>query len=462
MPVWLRFSVGIMFFLLASVTSLSAEELIARAHYVHQPSVEPVVGQKVVLQVDVLTTTWFASAPVFPDLQLANAVVIQPSGFAVNFNERINGVNYTGQRREYLIYPQQAGNIAAQDLRVVVSMAGEDGKAKPAEGLTVSVAPLAIQAITDDTGDKATLVASQVTLEEHFSTEYSAQPDQEPVLNIVAGNAIERRITVTAQDTLSMLIPPLSITADSGVRLYVHEPALRDATNRGESQATRVERISYYFEREGTSLLPAVSLRWWHPEQQVWYTQTLPAVKVMVSAAPFAGLSGVRSSSAWFLGLIASVFVVLLIVAGRSHFARTAMASLRDTMQQALRDYRASESYLFRQLAHSAKKADSSRFHALVYRWLDAYQHRAGRSGSHLTGRDRSLRGFAGDDAEIQQSIVDYQVAVYGKTGTIKDETRQINAAGEIVPALKRRRAMMLRAKHASAKSQPLPALNPD
>ena len=453
--------------LLFAVAKVDSQELKARAQFVNQQ--EPVVGQKVVLQVDLLTTSWFASAPVLPNLQWPNTVVIQPSGFAINFNETIKGVAYTGQRREYLIYPQQAGDISAKDIVLLVTIAGEDGKPMAAQEVTVAIDSLSVKSIAGSSdGARGDLVATKVSLQERYSVSGSRDSsnngkEQGDTLQITAGNAIERIITITAEDTLSMLIPPLTLEAVSGLRLYRHQPELKDAANRGESRATRTERVSYYFESSGSKTLPEVSLRWWHPEQQRWITETLASLNIDVKAAPVSfSASSLRSPALWFGALLGVVVIGLIFMLWRSSVLHRGFSRLNHYRQQRLLQYRNSEPYLFKQLVITAKQAGPRLFSRRLYQWLDRWQQRDVHGRSHQTralARLITLRGFAGDDKVTLNKVESFQrMACIGSP----DPQAAAQSIDDIVPALKQRRAIMRRVNNKAKQGQLLPALNPD
>jgi len=81
------------------------------------------VGQKARLFVEVLTNTWFAKAPQFPELRIPHAICLELSQFGVNFSERIEGEAYAAQRKEYVIYPQRLERYSVPSLTVKISYA---------------------------------------------------------------------------------------------------------------------------------------------------------------------------------------------------------------------------------------------------------------------------------------------------------------------------------------------------
>jgi hypothetical protein len=73
-----------------------------------QPATGAMVGGLVELQIDVLTDTWFTSAPTLPDLKLEGALVTPPDGQAQHLNQTLDGQAFNGMRYSYLITPNVA------------------------------------------------------------------------------------------------------------------------------------------------------------------------------------------------------------------------------------------------------------------------------------------------------------------------------------------------------------------
>ena len=102
-----------------------AEQPIARARVT--PDAVVTVGQPVTVEVEVLVPTFFSGAPRFPDLDVADALVIF-NDRGRNISERRSGRSWAGQSRSYTIYPQRAGTyeIPRIDVEVRYSAGGAD------------------------------------------------------------------------------------------------------------------------------------------------------------------------------------------------------------------------------------------------------------------------------------------------------------------------------------------------
>jgi len=83
--------------LLISTTTLAAEPDL-RIQASLQPAETAMVGSLVELHLDVLTDTWFTSAPTLPGLKLPGALVMPSDGHAEHLNQTLDGKPFNGIR----------------------------------------------------------------------------------------------------------------------------------------------------------------------------------------------------------------------------------------------------------------------------------------------------------------------------------------------------------------------------
>jgi hypothetical protein len=104
--------------LLAGCTALAqADDIILRV------AVKPPqawVGQRVTLEVEVLSNGGWAQIPTFGELRLPGAYVLPVQGQGTRLQENIDGADYTGQGYQLSVYPQRAGEIAIPAMPVEV------------------------------------------------------------------------------------------------------------------------------------------------------------------------------------------------------------------------------------------------------------------------------------------------------------------------------------------------------
>lgn len=263
---------------LCSLPLLASDDLIIRAQFINEDGYaseadeiyRPVVGERVTLAVDVLTNSWFSKAPRFSHLTIRDAVNLKAGAFATNFSERIDGVAYAVQRREYTIFPQREGQFVIEGVEVSVWTAGKEDntptkhtlRSKPLLLLVQPLPPFEINDEEEGSEPSATmthsLVASAVRLEQTFSSDLQQ-------LNV--GDVIERRIEVRASGTLGMLIPPLIWPDVSGFRQRSLSAVVDDKTNRGEFVGIRQEIRQYTLLADGDLTLPPIEFSWWDGQQ---------------------------------------------------------------------------------------------------------------------------------------------------------------------------------------------------
>lgn len=225
-----------------------------------------VIGQKRLLWVDIYTSTWFKKAPTVLPFKIEGAITMEPGGFGINFSERREGQQYAVQRREYLVFPQQAGDFVVPAISLKVIVADDSGRSLERE-LASTVLAFNVVSPPAASGTAPLLVASAVTLTESYS---------ELPLQVRVGDGVVRRISVEADDSLGMLIPPLVLPDLAGVRFYRRAPEVSDRVSRGEYRGLRIETHTYVFDRSGSVILPSLTLRWWNTDVGAWESSSLP------------------------------------------------------------------------------------------------------------------------------------------------------------------------------------------
>jgi hypothetical protein len=236
------------------------------------------VGQSLRVDVTVLVPNFFMSSPQFPLFDLPGAVVTMPGEGAVNVNETINGTTYAGIQKAYVIVPQREGSFVLPPARITFQYAAVPGQPSPGsvklppQGFTVLLPPGAKT-------PQGALPVARVTIQQQV--EGLAKP-------LHVGDAITRRVEISAEHTQSMMIPPPSFVAPAGVRVYRKDPTLTDATDQmGQFLGgRRVDVATYLFDRPGTYTLPAISQSWFDPRTNRTQLAEAPEIQVSVVASP--------------------------------------------------------------------------------------------------------------------------------------------------------------------------------
>ena len=247
-----------------------------RARVSLEPGAVVTVGQPLTVRVQVLVPSFFMGAPVFPELNVDDAITIFVDR-GTNFTEREGPLTWAGQTRSYTVYPQRAGSFEITEIAIEVSYRGDAGLVIA----TATAPPTRFEARIppEAAGLDYFIAAGDLTLEESFDV----RPD-----TIRVGEAFSRTLTVTVRDALSMVIPPFEADSIPGLAVYPAPPRVDDSE--GERGAaiigTRIESVSYVAQVEGDYVLPAVGLSWWDVAAERLREAGVPEVRFVVVANP--------------------------------------------------------------------------------------------------------------------------------------------------------------------------------
>jgi hypothetical protein len=230
------------------------------------------VGQAVPMNVEVIVPTWFTGAPKFPELEVPKAMTLSPEA-AVNFVVQSGGKTFSAQGRRYLIFPQAKGKYTVPSAKVEVTFALADGKPSPPKLLASPPAQFEAHMPPGAEGAKYFLTTDSLQIGQSF--------DRQPN-GLKIGDSVTRTVTMTAQNTVGISLPPLRFEAPEGVRLYPGMPKVTETAERGKIEATRVETATYVLEREGTYKLPGIKILWWDPQSKKMNKALLPAIEFKV------------------------------------------------------------------------------------------------------------------------------------------------------------------------------------
>jgi hypothetical protein len=328
-----------------------------------------VVGQKTTLRIDVLAPNYTTSPPELPGFQVRNAVT-RPLQ-SVNLSEQRDGTNYAGVRFEFAIYPQEPGAFAIADQKVKVKYAAEPPAVR--EEL-LSLPRVSFDAfIPDAAADLDPYVAAS-----RLRIEQSVQRSSE---QLKVGDSITRIVTIQADETPAMLLPPVTFPAVDGLAIYPAQPALQDKTE-GRTDAltaTRTDSATYILQRPGDYTLPAIDVRWWNAGEGRVETAHLDAVTMQVAANPAVQPAGASAPKArlnwtaivdliadqWLFALLATIVIAGLMRGGPG--AVRGIAAYRRRRRQA---YLQSEAFAFSRFRHALRHRDAKAAYFAMLDWL--------------------------------------------------------------------------------------------
>jgi hypothetical protein len=211
------------------------------------------VGTPVAVDVTVLVPTYMPEPPVWPDLQIADAITRLPARATHPVTRRVGAATWSGLVRRYEIIPQRPADFELAGAMVTATLADPEDNAPRA--VTVPLPAIAfstsVPAGAEDLDPFIAAAALSVT-----AAVDGLPPEPKP------GDAFTLTLSMTASGPPAMLLPPMSgrVATPAGLRAYPKQPELTDADGR----ATRRETTTYVIEQPGTFQLPALAVAWWN------------------------------------------------------------------------------------------------------------------------------------------------------------------------------------------------------
>jgi len=367
-------------------------------------------------------------------------------------NETIDGKDYSGQRYQWLLFPQRAGAFTLAPLPLQVSVKRfADGSSEQQQTLTTDA--LRFNAVSPPgTGDIPGLITTTA-----LSASQQWQPDSD---TLTLGDGIRRQISMRADGIASMAFAPLQHPALDGIGIYPGEPQLQDRVNRGTlDSGERIETVSYVPKHPGSYTLPDITLRWWDPEHQQLREQTLHGRTLSVSAAPapteavdqLGDQAGdqVNSRRALDLALLLALLstAAALLSWGWRRYGKPRWA------QRQLRRAR-SEAALFQRFVDAANSADPSATINALMHWLDRIEPA---QASNQTGHPARLEPFLsqfGDRSD--HDVVEQLLRALNKGNNAHWQTTTL------ISTMRRARQRWLQSSQQTQAARPsLPPMNP-
>jgi hypothetical protein len=271
------------------------------------------IGQRVVFHIDLQAKGEFSGSPRFVLPDVPGILLMQSEDHPMLSSMTVGDADYVIERFDFIVYAKEAGQVTIPPIKVGFGSIAAVGQPVTTQNGETDAIILQVSLPPD-----ATAAASMPIVSGHFEVTQSWQPRLPGAsATCKAGDAFRRTITLTAQDSLSMLLPPLTMPAIDGLKTYLAAPQLTDSSERGDAMATRIETVTYICASPGRSLIPAISYRWWNIGTGSWEKVVLPAVRLMVNAAGAAGSDTGADHHArprWLLpALVAAILLLTML-----------------------------------------------------------------------------------------------------------------------------------------------------
>jgi hypothetical protein len=341
-----------------NLPALAAEPIILRTTVTPE---DAWLSQKVTLHVDVLAKDGWAQIRKTGSAEVRGAYLLRLETQGTRLNETIDGDSYTGQRYEFMLFAQRAGEITVPPMPVDVEIRswGADGGIQVHRLITPVVEFVArtppggegIQGLISTSG----LTANQV---------WDPEPDTPQV-----GDAVKRTITMRAADVSGIAFAPMLHSEIEDLGIYPGEPTVEDNFARGALTGTRIETVTYVFERPGEFALPGIVLNWWDVRNSELRRIELPGLSLQVSgdvtavSVPADQTARQAITRLQWTALLASLLMAALALRFRGRLADHWAA-----WRKARSD---SEATYFRRVLRSLRSGDQETILRDTMRWLD-------------------------------------------------------------------------------------------
>jgi len=343
-------------FALVFIWSVSSDSVLAAEEIVLRTAVTPEeawVGQKVVMHVDVLAKDGWAQLRKVTDAEVDGAYLLRLESQGTRLSETIDGDSYTGQRYDFMLFAQRDGKVTIPPVPVDVEIKtwGADGSAR-IERMSLPLVEFVVRTPPGAEGIRGLISTSNLTASQSWDPETESP---------VVGDAIKRRVTLSADDVSGMAFAPTLHNETENLGIYPGEPTVEDKFARGELTGTRVETVTYVVERAGDFELPSVELSWWNIETEELQHIVLPGLTLQVIGGPTVA-SQPNERPTWSTLISLFVVVVAPLIFGRRLLARwTAWRRARNETEAAY----------FRRIRRSARSGDQNAVLSDTMRWLD-------------------------------------------------------------------------------------------
>jgi hypothetical protein len=258
-------------------------------------------GQELTLRLTVLVPTWLLKPVEFPSLELPNLRVRLTERSTTPLSRNIDGVQWSGVSRSYLLTPMVPGQFVIPPRELIVNYA-DPATTSPITASVMTEA-IAISGLLPDgaEGLDPFIAAKSLTLAQDLS---GGTADLKP------GDSVTRTITATIEGGSPLVLPPLQPEVFvAGVRPYPDEPVVTETDDRGTLSGTRVETVTLMAEGGGSGAVEGIELRWFNLESGEVETASIDGFEISVSGPP-ATASRTRE---WNLPLILGALAALAI-----------------------------------------------------------------------------------------------------------------------------------------------------
>jgi len=334
--------------ILFSAIAVAEERPIVRAEI----SPETVaVGETIELRVTVLVPTWFTRPPIYPNIELANAITRLPDDSSFSMRERVGNDSWSGIVRTYEISPLYGANykLSGQSISISYANPGSD--------------PITVDVEVPEVSFQGSVPAGAASLDTYIagrSLNLSLSVEGE-IDDLDVGDALVLSYTAELEGLPAIFLPPLAPPLlFEGVSVYADAPILEDGT-----VARRSEKLTMVFDAGGEFVVPDLKLDFWNTETESIESAGVDGLVISVTGPVAAPVASAETEPRWLLWI--SIIVGLSVLVGIIYvFGSVALARLRAIAEKR----RQSEPYAFGLLLTALKANNAEEAYRAMLRWL--------------------------------------------------------------------------------------------
>lgn len=339
---------------------------------------EVYVKQPVRVTISVHSSTWFADALDFGNLNVENSFII-PFTRTVSSIQYFNDKKYATLTFYYIVFPYAEGDIEIPALNIIASIPPEGDYKGQAVTIRTKARKIKVKPIPKSANQDNWLVADNAMVWEDWSKSLD---------NVKVGDVIERKVFVRAFGTLPSFIPDVELLPTDFASQYPKDPLYIDQRTDNEVIGKREQTILYLFESEGEFTIPAIEINWWNPWAKKLYSRKTKDISITVKPNPNLGiLSSIKDSLSIESDLVSSTIEddkndwtkylsirngILLIIGLLLSFSFVYIfIKILKYLLSIFKEYRNSEAFEFKKLRKCIRNKTNARL--AFYGWLNKF-----------------------------------------------------------------------------------------
>lgn len=338
------------------------------------------VGEPVQVSITVYTSTWFTSGIDPGNIKVNGAFTVYFRPVSVSILK--DGQTFPGVQLIYHVFPFDEKDILFPSLTLEVESPPEGDFKGVKHKMNTVERRIRVKPIPPGFDKSQWLVANNLSVNDQWVGSLK---------NVKVGDVLERRISRTAYNTVSELIPPVVWDSLPNVSLYPTRSSVENHKSPTSISASRVESMRYLFEKEGTVTVPEIVFNWYNPYQRKLYKRTLKEVTIEVQPNPNLGvLASIRDSLRaeqikretlaegkdkpfTILGYSPKIFVAIVVLTiGLLYLFFLVLRAFLKWAKQKREEYLGSEKYFFHLFTKSLHRSNSDEMIRSAYRWIDS------------------------------------------------------------------------------------------